>query len=287
LVQEVGGCSSSNPLSAAAKRCFTQVASESKGRLASAVHPSRPMYANGKAVTTTSRPDNSFVKEVQGLAKAGEMAPWMTLAWLGSMGRSAKSRRDRKRRAPNKEDGAKRMKLSAKAASQKAAGNALAQHIQAEQAAVDAATNNDRGRLTQVRCPMLVRHLRDQRVIIVAAEVEQQQQQQLQHQQQQPPEPQSPSATTTTDGTSESSVFETKLADLAAQLRATPRLERRRLLMELPKGTRNSLEAFLLAGRKVSEPAHCAESVASPGGEVPQSATCGQPATAKVEDARA
>jgi len=313
LVQEVGGSSSSNPLSSVAKNCFTKVASDSTGTLSSAsrIHPTQPMCVDSKVVTTSNHLANSQVNEVvtttsclsnglvkeaetatkrkaQGRANEGEIAPWMKLALLGSMGRSARTRKNNKRRAPTKEHDSKRRKLAAKATSRNSEGNALAQHIQAERAAADAAAKNDRGRLTEVRCPMLARHLREERVAIAAAEVEQQQQQQQQNQQQQP-DPQSPSATTTTDGTSESSVFETKLGDLAAKLRATPREERRRLLMELPKATRASLEAFLLAGRKVSElaPAHTAGSIAPPGGEVPQSAACGHPATAKVEDVRA
>lgn len=227
-----------------------------------------------EVVTTTSRPANA-------LAKEGDIAPWMKLALRGSMGRSVRTRRDRKRKTSMKDTASKRRKLSAEAASRNAAGDALTQHIRAEQAAVDAAAKNDPGRLTEVRCPMLARHLRDERVAVAAAEVEQRQ-----HQQQQQPEPQSPSATTTatTDGTSESSVFETKLADLAAKLRATPREERRRLLMKLPKATRDSLEAFVLAGRKVCDPAHSADNVAHPRGEVPQFAACWQPAPTKVGD---
>jgi len=289
LVQEVGGCSSSNPLSAAAKRCFTE-ASQSTGTLApaTAVHTARPVSVDSKAVAKTRCLPDNMVK--------GKMAPWMKLALRGSMGRAARTGRDRKRRASIKEKDPKRTSFSAKAASRDATGTALKQHIKAEQAAVDAAAKVDRGRLTEVRFPMLARHLRDERVAIAAAEVEQQQQQQQlqqqqQHQQpqqqqdqqqqdqqqqqqqqqqrqqqrqQQQSEPHSPSAATTatTDGTSESSVFGTKLADLAAKLRATPREERRRLLMELPKATRASLEAFLLAARKVSEQAHCVDSTA-------------------------
>jgi len=276
LVQEVGGCSSSNPLSA----------SQSTGTLApaTAVHTARPVSVDSKAVAKTRCLPDNMVK--------GEMAPWMKLALRGSMGRAARTGRDRKRRASIKEKDPKRKSFSAKAASRDATGTALKQHIKAEQAAVDAAAKVDRGRLTEVRFPMLARHLRDERVAIAAAEVEQQQQQQQlqqqqQHQQpqqqqdqqqqdqqqqqqqqqqrqQQQSEPHSPSAATTatTDGTSESSVFGTKLADLAAKLRATPREERRRLLMELPKATRASLEAFLLAARKVSEQAHCVDSTA-------------------------
>lgn len=152
---------------------------------------------------------------------------------------------------------------SSKIVIQRAAGHALEKHVRAERAAMAAASKGDRGQRTKLRCPMLARHLRDERAAAAAAAVEQELEQQKQEQQQQQQQP--------------------NLADLATATRAMPREERRRFLMDLPKETRLALEMHVLAERKVSGSSLNSSATFSRG-DVPQSITCGQSDAAKVSD---
>jgi len=247
LMEVTPACDPSGAVAAASSHCAVTPASASTSAMPVESTSPRPAgLCSGISV------DRGGTKRLVG---GGHLVPRCT----------GKARKHGDRKGSREKD-SQRRECSSKTGSQCATGHALEKHIQAERAAMAAAKGNG-GQIAKLRCPMLARHLRDERAAAAAAavehELEQQKQEQQQQQQQQQQQP--------------------NLADLATATRAMPREERRRFLMELPKATRLALEAHVLAERKVSGSRLNSNSMLSRG-EVPQSSACGQSETTKVSD---